>query len=87
LVCRPIEDDLERRDQAALDRAKARAEQAERDAEAEDDRVIAVMNARRSPLPRAISPIRFGFIFDSFVMTDRMVLSCRTASLTSIRRG
>ncbi|UGS36455.1 hypothetical protein [Capillimicrobium parvum] len=48
LVRRRIEDDLARRDQAALARAKARAEQAERDAEAEDDRVIAVMNARRA---------------------------------------
>jgi hypothetical protein len=41
-----IEADLERRDQTALARAKARAQEAERLAEAKDDEVIALMNAK-----------------------------------------
>lgn len=43
-----IEADLARRDQSALARAKMRAEEASRHAAAEDDKVIADMNARRS---------------------------------------
>ena len=47
VVRRRIEADLARRDQSALVRAKARAEESERLAEQEDDKVIADMNARR----------------------------------------
>ena len=42
-----IEADLERRDRHALARAKAKAAHAQRLAEEEDDKVIALMNARR----------------------------------------
>jgi hypothetical protein len=42
-----IEADLNRRDRAALARAKAQAERAAQLAEAEDDKVIAMMNSRR----------------------------------------
>ena len=48
LVRQRIEADLASRDQNARARAKARAEEAERLAEAGDDAVIASMNARRS---------------------------------------
>ncbi|HTX10387.1 MAG TPA: hypothetical protein VME22_17320 [Solirubrobacteraceae bacterium] len=47
LVRRRIEADLERRDRNALGRAKARAEEAARIADQEDDKVIALMNERR----------------------------------------
>lgn len=43
-----IEADLERRDRDALARAKARAEETQRLAEVEDDRVITLMNAARA---------------------------------------
>jgi hypothetical protein len=46
LVRQRIEADLERRDRSALARAKARAEEAERLAAQEDDRMIDLMNAR-----------------------------------------
>jgi hypothetical protein len=48
LVRRRIEGDLDRRDRNALIRAKARADEAERLARQEDDRVIALMNTRRA---------------------------------------
>jgi hypothetical protein len=48
LVRQRIEADLARRDKNALARAKARAAEAERLAEDEHDRVIALMNAQRS---------------------------------------
>ena len=47
LVRQRIEADLKRRDRSALARAKDRAEEAHRRAEAEDDAVIDLMNARR----------------------------------------
>lgn len=47
LVRERIEADLARRDEKALVRAKARAEEAERAAQQEDDRLVADMNARR----------------------------------------
>ena len=47
LVRQRIEADLERRDRSALARAKERAEESQRLAEAEDDAVIDLMNARR----------------------------------------
>jgi hypothetical protein len=47
LVRERVEADLERRDRDALARAKARAQEAERLAQEEDDAVIARMNARR----------------------------------------
>ena len=47
LVRQRIEADLERRDRNALVRAKERAEESQRLAEAEDDAVIDLMNARR----------------------------------------
>ena len=43
-----IEADLERRDENALARAKAHAEEKERQAEREDDKTIVFMNARRA---------------------------------------
>jgi hypothetical protein len=46
LVRERIEADLARRDRNALARAKARAEETERLTQKEDDRLIAVMNAR-----------------------------------------
>jgi hypothetical protein len=42
-----IEADLDRRDHDALERALARAEEAQREAETEDDAMIATLNARR----------------------------------------
>ena len=48
VVRQRIEADLARRDQGALSRAQARAEDAQRAAENEDDAVIADMNARRA---------------------------------------
>src|SRR3954453_15788049 len=48
LVGQRIEADLGRRDRTALIRAKARADEAERLARQEDDRVIALMNTRRA---------------------------------------
>jgi len=47
LVRQRIEADLARRDRNALARAQARAQEAQRLAEQEDDAVIALMNARR----------------------------------------
>ena len=47
-VRRRIEADLSRRDRNALARAKARAEEADRLAEEEDDNVVALLNARRA---------------------------------------
>lgn len=43
-----IEADLAGRDQGALQRAQARAEEARQEAEKEDDRLLASMNARRA---------------------------------------
>ena len=48
LVRQRIEADLARRDGNALERAKARAADAERLLESEDDQMIALMNARRA---------------------------------------
>jgi hypothetical protein len=48
LVRKRIEADLERRDRSALAHAKARAMEAERLAEEQDDHVIVVMNAQRA---------------------------------------
>lgn len=47
LVRERIKADLDRRDQNAASRATARAHEAERLAEAEDDELIARMNAKR----------------------------------------
>ena len=48
LVRQRIEADLARRDEHALARAQTRAEEARREAEKEDDALIASMNARRA---------------------------------------
>jgi hypothetical protein len=48
LIRERVEPDLARRDQDALERAKARAEAAQRAATQEDDRLIELLNARRA---------------------------------------
>jgi hypothetical protein len=49
-----VEDDLKPRDRDALDHAKARAQEAQRLAEEEDERVIANMNATRAEQGRTL---------------------------------